>query len=192
MAAISSRSSLTRTSAPSWSTFTATLVPSSRTARWTWATEPEANGSDSNDANSFDTGPPRSDSTRRLGDPRRVSGDVGLKLLEFGGDVLADDIGAEAQHLTELDPGGAQLGQRVPEPAPSDDLEVLGGHLAIDQLLDRPDAGDAGTRVPPTPPGHCAPAPSRSRSTAPGASTSVSARSAIALPLVRRGSAWSS
>ena len=45
---------------------------------------------------------------------RRVGRDVGLQLAQLVGDVLTDDIGAQAEHLAELDEGRAEFCESVP------------------------------------------------------------------------------
>ena len=87
--------------------------------------DPEAKGSFSNDANSSSTVLPT------------------LELFELGGDVLADDVGPEAQHLAELDPRRAQLRERVPEPLAFRQIRDVGiddllAHLAQHRRVEQP------------------------------------------------------
>ena len=131
-------------------------VPSSSVARWTCATEPEAKGSDSNEPNSSATGPPSCASTRRWATPGGSAGTSACSLLELVGDVLADEVGAQAQHLAELDARRAQLGQRVAEPCAVGGLELLRGHLAIDQVARRARCRRCRHLAPPTRRGRCA------------------------------------
>ena len=117
IASMSSRSSRTRCSTPSWRTFTATAVPSCSVARCTCATDPDAKGSGLERAVEIAT---RSRRARVRPAPVRhpvgSGGDRRLQLRQLHGDVVADDIGSQAQHLTELDPRRAELGQRPPQP----------------------------------------------------------------------------
>ena len=46
------------------------------------------------------------------------SGHIRLQLSKLSRDVVADQVRVEAQHLTELDPGGAELTQGSTEPLP--------------------------------------------------------------------------
>jgi hypothetical protein len=53
---------------------------------------------------------------QRLRDTRRIRRDRRLQLPKLLGDVVTDNIRSQAQHLAELDPRRAQLGQCPPQP----------------------------------------------------------------------------
>ena len=56
---------------------------------------------------------------------------------------LPDDVGAQAQHLAELDGSRAQFCQRTPETLAVRRADVLLADDAMDEGLDRSEAGDA-------------------------------------------------
>ncbi len=66
---------------------------------------------------------------------RRIRCDRRLELDQLPGDVVADDIRPQAQHLTELDPRGAQLGQRPPQPLTVRHRDDLGIDMSVDEPL---------------------------------------------------------
>ena len=66
---------------------------------------------------------------------RRIRCDRRLRFDQLPGDVVADDIRPQAQHLTELDPRGAQLGQRPPQPLTVRHRDDLGIDVSVDEPL---------------------------------------------------------
>lgn len=52
----------------------------------------------------------------RPGDPGRVGRHMGLQVLELARHVETDQVGTQAEHLPEFDPGRAELAQRAPQP----------------------------------------------------------------------------
>ncbi len=97
---------------PACWTLTTTCSPECSRATWTWAIEAEANGSSLNCANSvarrlaelgFNRGPDRGG---------RIGRGVGLQVCQFPRQLGADEVGPRAEHLAELDEGGAEFGER--------------------------------------------------------------------------------
>jgi hypothetical protein len=61
----------------------------------------------------------------------RVRRHRGLQLRELFGDVIADDVRTQAEHLPELDPGRAQLDQRPSQPLSRGEPGELGVDTTI-------------------------------------------------------------
>jgi hypothetical protein len=51
-------------------------------------------------------------------EPGGSGGNIRLQLSKLSRDVVADQVWVEAQHLSKLDPGGAELTQGSAEPLP--------------------------------------------------------------------------
>ncbi len=77
-----------------------------------------------------------------LRDTRWIRGDRRLQLRQLRRDVIADDIRSQAQHLPELDPRGAELGQRPPQPLAVGHRDDLRVDVAVDEPLHDPRADE--------------------------------------------------
>ena len=80
---------------------------------------------------------------RAHGDAGGIGRHLRLKQRQLVGDVLPHDVGAQAQHLAELDRSRAQFCQRTPETLAVGRADVLLADDAMDEVLDRSQAGDA-------------------------------------------------
>ncbi len=77
-----------------------------------------------------------------LGNTGRVGRDGGLQLAQLAGGVLTDQVGAQAQHLPELDVRRAQLDQSPPKTLTVGGFFLPWRHRPTHQAFDRPDVGD--------------------------------------------------
>ena len=87
----------------------ASCSPSRDTARWTWAMEALAKGCGSKLAKRLAPFRPQLPDQHRLQALEGQGGRPVLQLLQLRGDLVGQQVGAQAQELAELDEGGSQL-----------------------------------------------------------------------------------